>query len=130
MSQMNMTGSSMSGSNIQMSVSVVDQLKYENSIGLASAAQQMFNDLAAKNPAQSTSNEKISAAFTKFLQDLNNKADGNTMMMDVHIGIHPTIISSYNIQVVPEFPMPALLIIISIVGVIAITRFRSIKLRQ
>ena len=130
MSQMNMNGSSMSGNNMQMSVPVVDQLKYENSIGLASATQQMFNDLAAKNPAQSTSNEKISAAFTKLLQDLNNKANGNTIMMDVHMGVQPVIISNYNIQVVPEFPMPALLVIISIVGVIVITRFRSIKLRQ
>ena len=130
MSEMNMNGSSMSGNNMQMSVPVVDQLKYENSIGLASAAQQMFNDLAAKNPAQSTPNEKISAAFTKLLQDLNNKANGNTIMMDVHMDIQLAIISNYNIQTVPEFPMPTLLVIISIMGVIAITRFRSIKLRQ
>ncbi|HET6458970.1 MAG TPA: hypothetical protein VFG24_08850, partial [Nitrosopumilaceae archaeon] len=33
MSQVNINGSSMSGSNMQMSVLVVDQLKYENSIG-------------------------------------------------------------------------------------------------
>jgi hypothetical protein len=130
MSQMNMNGSSMSGSNMQMSVPIVDQLKYENSIGLASAAHQMFNDLAAKNVDKSTYNDKVSAAFTKLLQDLNNKADGNTIMMDVHIKIHPDLVSAYNIQTVPEFPMPALLIIISIMGVIAITRFRSIKLRQ
>jgi hypothetical protein len=135
MSQMNMNGSSMSGSNMQMSVPVVDQLKYENSLGLASTAQQMFNDLAAKNPDKSTYNNKASAAFTKLLQDMNNKADGNTVMIDVHMQIHPALISAFNLQThnespVPEFPMPALLVIISIVGVIAITRFRSIKLRQ
>jgi len=44
--------------------------------------------------------------------------------------LHPNLISAYDIIVVPEFPMPALLVIISVVGVIAITRFRSIKLRQ
>jgi hypothetical protein len=134
MSQINM-GSSMSGSNMQTSVPVVDQLKYENSIGLASAAQQMFNDLAAKNPDQSTYNIKASAAFTKLLQDMNNKADGNTVMIDVHMKIHPALISAFNLPIqnqspVPEFPIPVLLIIISIVGVIAITRFRSSKLRQ
>jgi len=134
-SQMNMNDSSMSGSNMQMSVPVVDQLKYENSIGLASAAQQMFNGLAAKNPDKSTYNNKASAAFTKLLQDMNNKADGNTVIIDVHMQIHPALISAFNLQThnespVPEFPMPALLVIISIVGVIAITRFRSIKLRQ
>jgi len=125
MSQMNMGGSMQ-----QMSVPIVDQLKYENSIGLASAAQQMFNDLVTKNPDKSTYNDKISTAFTKFLQDINNKADGNTVMTDVHMQIHPNLVSAYNIQTVPEFPMPALLVIISIVGVIVITRFRSIKLRQ
>jgi hypothetical protein len=129
MSHTNMGGNMSSGSMQQMSVPIVDQLKYENSMGLASAAQQMFNDLAAKNPAQST-NEKISAEFTKLLQDLNNKADGNTIMTDVYMQIHPNLISAYNIQVVPEFPMSALLVIISIAGVITITRFRSIKLRQ
>ncbi|MBI3623253.1 hypothetical protein HY212_04210 [Candidatus Pacearchaeota archaeon] len=135
MSQMNMNGSSISGSNMQMSAPIVDQLKYENSIGLASVAQQMLNDLAAKNPDKSPYNNKASAAFTKLLQDMNNKADGNTIMIDVHMQIHPALISTFNLQThnespVPEFSMPALLVIISIIGVIAITRFRSIKLRQ
>ncbi|MGI0026279.1 MAG: hypothetical protein ACREAD_00365 [Nitrosopumilaceae archaeon] len=134
MSEMN-TGdnmsSSMSGmSSMSGSSTVVDQYAYENSIGLASGAQQMFTNLAAKNTDKSTFNDKISAAFTKLLQDLNNKADANTIMTDVHVNIHPQLISSYNIQVVPEFPIPALLVIISIIGVIAITRLRSIKLRQ
>jgi len=127
----NMSGNSMSGmSSMSGSSNVVDQRAYENSIGLASGAQQMFNDLAAKNTDISAYNDKTSAAFTKLVQDLNNKADTNTIMVDVHVNLHPNLISAYNIQVVPEFSMPALLVIISIVGVIAITRFRSIKLRQ
>ena len=130
MSQMNMNDSNMSSNNMQMPVPVVDKFKYENSIGLASAAQQMFNDLATKNTDKSSYNDKVSIAFTKLLQDINNKADGNTVMTDVHVQIHPNLISAYNIQTVPEFPMPALLVIVSIIGVIVITRFRSIKLRQ
>jgi hypothetical protein len=130
MSQMNMGDNMSSGSMQQMSVPIVDPLKYENSMGLASAAQQIFNDLVAKNSDKSTYNDKIFTAFTKLLQDINNKADGNTVMIDVHVQIHPNLVSAYNIQAVPEFPMPALLVIISIVGVIAITRFRSIELRQ
>ncbi|HYL66263.1 MAG TPA: hypothetical protein VEU72_03840 [Nitrosopumilaceae archaeon] len=145
MSQMKM-GDNISGGSMVMTSTVVDQNKYENSIGLATSAQNLFNDLAAKNPDKSDGNAKVSAAFTKLLQDLNSKADANTIMMDVHKDLHPALISAYNIQegyqvtpgynnpgsstTVPEFPMPALLVIISIVGVIAITRFRSIKLRQ
>ncbi len=138
MSQMNMndnmsgtSGGSMSGmsSSMSMPATMVDQNAYENSIGLATAAQQMFSDVASKNPSVS-GNDKITAGFTKLVQDLNNKADVNTIMKDAHMGIHPTLIASYNIQeastpAVPEFPLPAVLIIISIAGVVLVTRFKS-----
>jgi ribosomal protein S6E (S10) len=136
MSQMNMSGGSMS-SGMPMASTVVDQNKYENSIGLATTAQNMFNDLAAKNTDKSDANSKISAAFTKLLQDLNAKADVNTIMMDVHTNIHPPLIDAYKISLtekaginnpgsaVPEFPIPAFLAIVSIAGVVAATRFKS-----
>jgi len=130
MSQMNMSGNNMSG--MSMSNTVVNTNAYENSISLATAAKQMFNDVASTNPNVS-GNSKISDGFTKLIQDLNNKADVNTIMIDVHVGIHPTLIESYNIQgadahgspSVPEFPMPALLVIIAIAGVVIATRFKS-----
>ena len=134
MSQMKMEN--MSGGNMMMTSTVVDQNKYENSIGLASAAQIMFNNVAAKNPDKSDANAKVSAAFTKLLQDLNGKSDANTIMMDVHTNIHPPLIDAYSLPVishgdqnpgsaVPEFPLPALLIMVSIAGVIAATRLKS-----
>ena len=130
MSQMNMSGDNLSGmsSSTSMVSTVVDQNKYENSLGLATAAQQMFTDLAVKNPSV-VDNSKISDGLTKLIQDLNSKADGNTIMIDVHVGVHPTLITAYNIQEtkssVPEFPLPALLSIISIAGVVLVTRFKS-----
>jgi hypothetical protein len=136
MSQMKMDN--MSGGNMVMTSTVVDQNKYENSIGLASAAQIMFNNVAAKNPDKSDANSKISAVFTKLLQDLNGKADANTIMMDVHTNLHPVLIDAYKLSTtstagihnpgtsaVPEFPLPALLIVVSIAGVIAATRLKS-----
>ncbi|MEO9308026.1 MAG: hypothetical protein ABI342_06930 [Nitrososphaera sp.] len=134
MSQMNMNDnasgsmSGMSGS-MTMPTAIVDQNAYENSIGLATTAQQMFSDVASKNSSVA-GNDKITAGFTKLVQDLNNKADVNTIMKDVHVGIHPTLVASYNIQeastpAVPEFPLPAVLIIISIAGVVLVTRFKS-----
>jgi hypothetical protein len=134
MSQMKMDN--MSGGNMVMTSTVVDQNKYENSIGLASAAQIMFNNVAAQNSDKSDANAKISTAFTKLLQDLNGKADANTIMIDVHTNLHPVFIDAYSLPLsshsdqtsesaVPEFPLPALLIIISIAGVIAATRLKS-----
>ncbi len=130
MSQMNMSSGSMSS--MSMSSTVVNANAYENSVSLATAAQQMFNDVASKNPGMS-GNSKISNGFVKLVHDLNNKADVNTIMLDVHVGIHPTLIEAYNIQgadahgtsSVPEFPMPALLIIIAIAGAVITTRFKS-----
>ena len=141
MSQMNMSSMSsgqMSGmsSGMSMSSTIVDQNAYENSVGLATSAQSMFSDITAKNADKSAANTKISTAFTKLLQDLNGKADANTVMTDVHMNIHPSLISAYNIQeasesdtgystpAVPEFPLPAILIVVSIAGVVVATRFR------
>ena len=133
MSKMNMSGNDMSGGNMpNMATSIVHADAYENSMSLATTAQQMFSDLASKNPSV-TYNSKISDGFAKLVQDLNNKADVNTIMMDVHVGIHPTLILGYNIQeagahgesAVPEFPVPALLSIIAIAGVVVATRFKS-----
>ena len=133
MSQMKMDN--MSGDNMQMKSTVVDRDAYENSKGLASAAQIMFNNLATTNSDKSDTNTKVSAAFTKLLQDIDNEADVNTIMMDVHTDMHPSLIDAYNVPLesgthnpqsaVPEFPLPALLIIVSIAGVIAATRLKS-----
>ncbi|MDE1843657.1 MAG: hypothetical protein KGH95_08415, partial [Thaumarchaeota archaeon] len=131
MSQMGSMSNNMSGgsmSNMAMGT-IVNANAYENSVALATTAQQMFSDVASKNPNIS-SNSKISDGFTKLIQDLNGKADANTIMKDVHVGIHPTLIAAYNLQTVPEpavpeFPLPAILIIISITGVVAATRFKS-----
>jgi hypothetical protein len=133
MSQMKMDN--MSGS-MSMVSTIVNPNAYENSIGLATAAQNLFNDIAAKNSDKSDANTKISTVFTKLVQDLNGKADVNTIMMDVHIDLHPVLIDTYNLPIsshvtnnpgsaVPEFPLPVLLIVVSIAGVIAATRLKS-----
>jgi hypothetical protein len=125
----NMSGS-MSSSMANMAPStIVNANAYENSVSLATTAQQMFGDVASKNPSISD-NSKISNGFAKLVQDLNGKADVNTIMNDVHVGIHPTLIADYNIQTtpepaVPEFPLPVILIIVSIAGVVVATRFKS-----
>jgi len=133
MSKMNMSGNGMSSGNMSdMSAStIVNGNAYENSVSLATAAKQMFTDLASKNPGISD-NAKLSDAFTKLVQDLKSKVDVNTIMIDTHQGIHPTLIMAYNIHTmdssqssVPEFSLPATLIIISIAGVVIATRLKS-----
>lgn len=135
MSQMKMDN--MSSGGMTMTSTIVDEDMYENSLSLASAAQIMFNNMAAANSDKSDANTKVSAAFTKLLQDLNDKSDVNTIMMDVHTNMHPSLIDAYQVSIesnagvnnpqsaVPEFPLPALLILVSIGGVVVATRFKS-----
>jgi len=128
MSQMNMTGmqssgSSMSGMQSSMSVTVVNENKYENAKALAATATNMFNDLMKKYP-NVAGNSKISDAFTELNQQLENKVAGNDVMLTVHTKIHPNLITGYNIQVIPEFPLPILLIIVAFAGVIFVTRMK------
>ena len=130
MSGMNMSGGSMSSMPMSAST-IVNDNSYENSVSLATAAQQMFSTIATNNQNISD-NAKISAALSKLVKDLNSKADVNTIMVDVHEGIHPPLMTAYNIQeanstqsAVPEFPLPAILAVISITGVVITTRLKS-----
>jgi phosphopantetheinyl transferase (holo-ACP synthase) len=130
MSQMNTAGGNMSSMSMSAST-IVNDNAYENSVSLATTAQQMFSTVATNNPSVSD-NAKISAALSKLVKDLNSKADVNTIMIDTHEGIHPTLITAYKIQeanstqsAVPEFPLPAILAVISIAGVVVATRFKS-----
>lgn len=121
MSQMKMSGIQSS-----MSVPIVDENKYENAKALAATAQNMFNDLQTKYPGVAQ-NSKIASEFAKLIQDLNNKADGNTIMVDVHMNIHPSLVDGYQLlpEAVPEFPLPLLLIVIAFSGIIFATKMKT-----
>lgn len=71
--------------------------------------------------------QKIDSTLMDLNNEIANKADPNSVMMTVHLQMHPAMLTGFGLKIaspVPEFPMPALLVIISIVGVIMITRLR------
>lgn len=123
MSEMESSSSSMSGMQSSTAATVVDDDAYENAKALAATATNMFNDLMKKYP-NVTENSKISDAFTELNQQLDNKAAGNDVMITVHTKIHPNLITGYSIQVVPEFPLPVLLIIVAFAGVVFVTKMK------
>jgi hypothetical protein len=45
----------------------------------------------------------------------------------VHSEVHPNLQSAFNLQVIPEFPLPLLMIIPAIAGIIAATRIGSLR---
>ena len=137
MNNMNMSGMSMgssSGGNMQgmsgMSSSgttpatpIVDMGAYQSAQAMTDAAQTMFNNLQSVAPSSaSVYLGKVGSALTELKQKIDAQASGNDVMMVVHMNIHPNLISAFNIAAVPEFPMPILLIVMSLVGVIVVSR--------
>jgi len=120
MSSGSMSGmSGMSG----MSSTIVDEAAYQSAQELTTTAQSMFQDLNSMAPSSTSSYlDKIGTALGNLQQAIGAKESGNNVMMIVHMYIHPNFISGLNIQVVPEFPMPILLVMLSFISVIIITK--------
>lgn len=105
---------------------IVNVIEYETAQALTARAQQLFDTklkaLAVDNATQAISD--LDAGFDHLAQSIKDKAPYNDVVVIVHGEVHPNIQKSYNLQVVPEFPLPALMAISAIGGVIALTRLR------
>ncbi|WP_101478048.1 hypothetical protein [Candidatus Nitrosotalea bavarica] len=117
-----MQSGSMSGMSGMSSI-IVDEAAYQSAQELTTTAQSMFQDLNSMAPSSTSSYlDKIGTALGNLQQAIGAKESGNNVMMIVHMYIHPNFISGLNIQVVPEFPMPILLVMLSFISVIIITK--------
>jgi hypothetical protein len=130
MNATNMSGGSMSGMSAQ---TIVNNAAYTSAKLTAKYAQDYFDkNVKPLAPASSSVQvQKIDSTLMDLNQEIANKADPNSVMMTVHMQMHPAMITGFGLKEasVPEFPVPTLLVIISIVGVIMITRLRP-QLRQ
>ncbi len=125
-SSMNM--SNMKNTNIITSTEtpkIVNEYAYENSKELADEALQMFGQFVTHHDDGHGSNDRIGSFMSKYISDLKNKSDPNIMISDVYMGIFPNFVSGYkvNLESVPEFPIPLLIVAIIMSAIIAITRF-------
>jgi hypothetical protein len=130
MSNMNMgsmsgmqSGNNMPGMSGMSSTPIVNVAAYQSAQALTDTAQTMFNNLKSIAPSSSSPYlDKIGNALMDLKQAVNSKESGNSVMMIVHMQIHPNFISGFNLQVVPEFPMPILLVVISFIGIVVMSR--------
>ena len=129
MSGMSSSGSSMQGmsgmssSGTVPATPIVDMGAYQSAQAMTDTAQTMFNNLKSIAPSStSVYLNKVGSALTELKQKIDAQASGDDVMMVVHMNIHPNLISAFNIAAVPEFPMPMLLIVMSLVGVIVVSR--------
>ena len=106
-----------------MSSTIVNQAAYQSAQELMTVSQSMFQDLKPISPPSASPYlDKVGTALGNLQQAIGTKESGNDVMMIVHVQIHPNFISGLNIQTVPEFPMPILLVMLSFASAIIITR--------
>ncbi|MFZ1076285.1 MAG: hypothetical protein WAN47_02515 [Nitrosotalea sp.] len=124
MNNMNMGSmSGMSSSSTASSTPIVNMAAYQSAQAMTDAAQTMFNNLQSIAPSStSVYLDKVGTALPELKQKIDAQGSGNDVMMVVHMQIHPNLISAFNIAAVPEFPMPILLVMISFVGIIVMSR--------
>ncbi len=102
---------------------------YNSAQILAKYAQDFYdNNVRDKAPPDGAdSARKISDALMELNQAIANKASANDIMVIVHTKIHPNMMTAFNLQVVPEFPLPMLLVVISFAGFVFMQRMKKIR---
>ncbi len=110
---------------------IVNVVHYQTSQGLAARTQVLFNE-QVKNMAPANATQAVAdleAGLDHLIQAINNKELFADVEVIVHSEVHPHLQTAFNLQVIPEFPLPMLLIIPAIAGIIAATRFNALRRR-
>jgi hypothetical protein len=108
---------------------IVNMMEYESAKTLAARAQELF-DTKLKALVDANATEAVTAldsGLKKLKQAIDDKAPLDDVDMIVHTDIHPNIQKAFNLEVVPEFPLPILAAIMGITSVVAYSRMRGRK---
>lgn len=132
MSSMNMTDSGMeSGSmggmeegSMEGPVEIVNKVDYQSSLAFAQRAQEKYGEIKA-DAIEGTEDAvgRLDSAFPDFVAVIENQGTAMEVMRVAHIDIHPNLQVAYNLQIIPEFPLPLLLLIPAMAGAILYGRF-------
>jgi len=108
---------------------IVNMVHYQSAQGLASRTLALFND-QVKDMAPANSTEFVTD-LEAGLAHLKQAIDGMEPFGDVevilHSKVHPNLQGAFNLQVIPDFPLPLLMIIPAIAGIIAATRIGALR---
>ncbi|MEO9295001.1 MAG: hypothetical protein ABI347_05320 [Nitrososphaera sp.] len=119
----NSTGMSSMGSD--SNVTVVSVANYQSARAFAQKAQELYQEIKARAiNGTETATQNLDSAFPDFIKAIDSKASAQDVMNIAHARIHPNLMVAYNLQVVPEFPLPLLMLLPVLGAIIAIGRFR------
>jgi hypothetical protein len=113
----------------QNHTTIVNMMEYESAQALAARAQELF-DTKLKALAVANTTDAV-AALDSGLDNLKEAIDAKAPLEDVdvivHTEIHPNIQEAFNLQIIPEFPLPILAVIMGIMGAVAYSRLNGRK---
>ncbi|MEW6603644.1 MAG: hypothetical protein AB1351_03010 [Thermoproteota archaeon] len=108
---------------------IVNEIHYQSAQGLAARTQALFNEQVKKlAPANSTGAiTDFEAGLEHLIQAIDDRAPLTDVEVIVHSEVHPNLQTAFNLQVIPEFPLPLLMIVTAIGGIIAATRVGALR---
>jgi hypothetical protein len=108
---------------------IANMAEYEGAQALTVRAQELF-DTKLKAMAEANATQAVTdldAGLKHLKQAIDDKAPHDDVDVIVHSEVHPNIQKAFNLQVIPEFPLPLLLIIPAIAGIIVATRINALR---
>lgn len=108
---------------------IVNIMGYESAQALSARAQELF-DTKLKALADANATDAVAAldaGLEKLAQAINDKAPLDDVEVIVNTDVHPNIQEAYNLQIIPEFPLPILVGILGIASVAAYSRMKGTK---
>jgi hypothetical protein len=128
MSSMNMTDpdmGSMEGMEEMDHTTIVNEVNYQSSLAFAQRAQEKYAEIrddAIEGMDEAV--DRLDLAFPNFVSAIEDMLPAIDLMNVAHVEIHPNLMVAYDLQIIPEFPLPLLLLIPAMAGAILYGRFR------
>jgi hypothetical protein len=103
---------------------IVDVAHYQSAQALVMKAQDLFDSklraMADVNATQAVAD--LDAGLKHLKQAIDGQEPHDDVDVIVHSEVHPNIQSAYNLQIIPEFPLPLLMVVSTLGAVVAATR--------
>ena len=110
---------------------IVNMMNYESAQALAARAQELF-DTKLKTMAEANATAAVTAldaGLKKLKQAIDDKTPVDDVDSIVNKDVHPNIQKAFNLQITPEFPLPLVLTIPAIAGIIIAAKINTLRKR-
>jgi hypothetical protein len=129
MSMQSMNGSSMGGNEMSTTATtIVSVANHQSAKAFAEKAFELYQDISPQAlEGTESAVQALDEAFPEFIDAIDTQASAMDLMNIGHTKIHPNLMTAYNLQVIPEFPLPLLVTLPALAGAVLYGRFKMKK---